>query len=167
MYDYVVVLLTDSIGEEQVFSCRKVLEEFGIKCTEKLPPHITIDLYKNINQALLLEIVASLVKQIKSFSFEVEEINHFNNNVYFFRPNHLEQFKMIKRRFDEALSLYAIKDNENKGIYHPHITIVSGNNIVFPTIVEQSFIPFQSEITDLCVYNNQKQLIKKYPLNGR
>ena len=167
MYDYVVLLTFNEEANAKIIFFKNILKSNNIKSSEKLPPHVTIDLYENIDSDTIIKIIDQFIEQIKSFSFQFIRINTFDNKVLFFQPNNVEQFEAIKSIFDIYLSKFQIKENANRGLYKPHATIVTDNNVTHAEeILNEHFTPFEGSVSGLCIYSKDKQLIKKYKLNN-
>ena len=165
MYDFVADLIFDEETNIKNISLKSLLQSYGVKPTGKLPPHITIDLYENIDAEMLIATLNQFATNIKAFSFQFAEIGNFDNKVLFLRPDNIADFQNIKVLFDTYLGEYRIKNNANQGIYRPHLTLTSSEDITSSqTILENNFTPFDGNVAQICVYSKNKELIKRYDL---
>lgn len=168
MYDYVAILTFEENTLLRISLLREILENNGYKCALKLPPHITIDLYEDIDESEIVNLIDKFIEEIHSFTFQFESIADFDNKVLFIKPNNIEMFEKIKNLFDLYLGNYKIKNNANNGIYKPHVTLLNNGDIVnAKAILNQQFNLFDGKITQLCIYAKNKQLIKKYDLSSK
>lgn len=166
MYDYVAVLIFDEETNIKIISLKSKSEIYGAKLIEKLPPHITIDLYENIGADNLIMTIDKFISEIHSFPFQFIKFDNFNNNILFLKPNNEEEFVKIKNLFDLYLKDFIIKNNPNEGIYKPHSTLISGGDITnAQEYLQNQFSVFEGKVTQLCVFSNDKKLIRKYDLN--
>jgi len=165
MYDFVTVLVFDDNTNMQIVSFAHFLESYGIETVRKLPPHITIDLYENLSSDVLISTIDCFIDEISSIPFRFIKLDNFDNEVLFLKPDNVEAFESVKSIFDTNLGDYSIKDNANRGIYNPHMTLVSSSDTTeAERILNEQFYPFESNASGLCVYSKNKQLVKRYDL---
>jgi 2'-5' RNA ligase len=164
MYDYVAVIMFDDNTTSKILDFKNIFGTDKIKDNKKLPPHITIDLYENIDTYTIIKIVDQFIDKINKFSFKFIGVDNFDNRVIFLKPDNEEYFNKIKNVFDSNLGKFKIKANANNDNYKPHLTIARNKSSKAENILKEKFVPFESKIDTIAIFNVNKDLVKKYKI---
>jgi len=164
MYDYVTMLLFDEGSSLLIQTLKDKLKTQGVNIGRKAwPPHITVDLFKNIPLATLLDKTDILIKDVPAFNVTIQGFGDFNKRVLFLKPQANDNFQNIKAKSDALLAAYSIE--QNKRPYYPHVTLAYGQTVNSVTVnIETDFLPINATILFFAVYNRQLVLQKKYQL---
>lgn len=165
MYDYVLQLLYDDETTNEITELKNILVKNNIENNERpWLPHITIDLYYNVNSVEFISILDNFIKIKKQFNFEFDKLGKIDKGVLFLVPNNIEELVKIKEELNIKLDKYRINDRRNKD-YIPHSTLTINKDVTYAEkLLSQNFAPIKCTVKYLCIYNSDMELIKKYEL---
>lgn len=166
MYDYVLQYGFDNNTQKYIQDIKDYLKLNDIEDKErKWLPHITIDLYNCKDQNNFILETNAIVKNIKAFSLECNNLNDFDSKTLYIEPYNKEELLQIKEIFNQKLDKYRL-EHRRKRVYKPHITLCTNENIDINTykLADKKFSPFVANIEYIWVYKQDMKLIKEYKL---
>ena len=168
-YNYVVCFMFDELSSSKIQNIKDFLKENNIETIEKpWPPHITIDLYENIDKSTLIEKTNEIANNINNFSVKLSEINQFGNSVLYLQPEDTTIFNKIKKHFDKTLSQYRISEIIEREVYTPHSTLLINQNVeTAKSLLNKTFEPFEVNISNITIYNKNMELIHNITLKEK
>jgi len=166
MWDYLIFLGFDKNANTQIEALKvKLYENDVFSSAKSWPPHITIDLYQDIQLSELISIVDKIVDQLKPIDLTFKNLNDFNQTVLYLEPANNNELQSIKQVFDEKLGIYTILDNKREE-YIPHVTLLINEDITkAKNILTNSFTPIHAKATHLFIFAKDQTLVKSYELN--
>lgn len=166
MYDYVLQLGFDKKTEDYIQNIKNTLKENNVMDKEKnWRPHITIDLYNCNSPRQFIGKVDKVIKEIKSWEIEFNNLNNFDEETLYIEPFNKKVLYEIKNIFDNQLNEYRLEKRINR-VYKPHVTLCTNEDITKASLISKDiFRPFKGKISYLWIYNSKLMLIKEYCLN--
>lgn len=105
----------------------EIRDEFGIKYALKSPPHVTLKMPFNYNEAkedVLAQKLEHFLKDQKPFTVRIKGVGTFGNRVIFLGIDHSDELKglqsSLKTFCKRELNLVDELSDRN---YHPHMTV--------------------------------------------
>ncbi len=166
MYDYVLQYGFDEKSQEYIQDIKDFLKRNNIEDKERRwAPHITIDLYNCKDKEEFLQKVDYIVKGLKKFYINCNNLNDFNKQTIYIEPFNKERILELKDIFDKELHKYRLIERNTRE-YKPHITLCTNNDINEKTyeLINNKFKPISVEIKYIWIYNQKMELIKEYEL---
>ena len=168
-YNYVVCFMFDEPSSSKIQKMKNFLKENNIETKEKpWPPHITLDLYENIDKTTLIDKTSEITNNLSSFKVNLNEINQFGDSVLYLQPEDTTILKKIKKQFDKTLEDYRIAEIIERELYTPHVTLLINQNVAnAKNILNNIFEPFEVNVTNIAIYNKNLELIHNFTLKEK
>ena len=167
MYDYVLQYGFDEKSQEYIQCIKDYLKANKIEDKErKWLPHITIDLYNCRDKEEFLQKADYVIKHLKKFNIDCNNLNDFNKETLYIEPFNKEKILELKDTFDKELDKYRLPDRKSRE-YKPHITLCTNDNIdeKIYSLANDKFNPVSVQIKYIYIYNQKMELIKQYELS--
>jgi len=168
-YDYVVCFMFDEVSSAKIQNIKNFLKDNNIETKEKpWPPHITLDLYENINKITLIEKTSEIVNNLNAFKLKLNEINQFGSSVLYLQPEDTTIFTKIKKQFDKTFSQYRIAEIIEREVYTPHVTLLINQDVESAkSFLTSAFEPFEVNISNIAIYSKNMELIHNFTLKEK